>query len=368
MRNIQEAPAVNRPHQKEVLLPNKPPIYLSFGKHGPDGVKYLPRFGEKIESTLKSSKNGRVVVFFEAADFPQHMADEVWQATENEGGPVQTFLRGVFWLRNGKEPTSNQEFHQFEEDFLNDRSFISTKLALLNNLEARYPGRTKLLVEGREEKELEKETTLEKADLTDETLLSSSYQSTLSGRFDNALAYFQMAVYGLFDNAQKREVRIVDKIKDMAELEGVLAIFGRFGSTHSRVAHFLKQQGYGVESDFDGKENDGFFHFMPYSSAVRLMLFEPERELSQIEWYQSMIADVISYRLIDLVRRSKNEQSENLIIRAASKAVKMRLSTMDDIRSFEKVIRERGFLNACFYHFQNPTLNKLILSVRYPST
>lgn len=367
MQNIKEVPVINCPLSRETLLDGRVPIYLSFGKHDQDGIKYLLAFGEKIEEALKSSKRGQVVVFFEAADFPQHMADEVWLATEKGASPVQTFLRGVFWLRNGKEPTSNQEFHQFEEDFLNDRPFVRTKLALLNNLEARYPGRTKLLVEGREEKELEKEAAQE-SDLTDETLLSSSYQSTLLGRFDNALAYFQMAVRGLADNAQKREVRIVDKIKDMAELEGVLAIFGRFGSTHSRVAHFLKQQGYGVESDFDGKENDGFFHFMPYSSTVRFILFRPERKLSQLQWYQSMIADVISYRLIDLVRRSENEQSENLIIRAASKAVKMRLSTMDDIRAFEKAIRERGFLNACFYHFQNPTLNKLILSVRYPST
>lgn len=311
----------------------KIPIHLEFGSHNERSKDSLSELGGKIDSILKTSNKGKVIVFIESADLS--MPDSAFTTLGVNQGliPSDAFALSSFIAHHGKIATYD-ELHRWKLKNPIEDPFFKKELEILDDLTRRHPGRIYVLPEWNPEEELEKYDK-DESEKNDKKLLQLAYD----GKFDEAMPLLKDSLNKKTEWVKSREPRIIQSIKeDLEGEEGILAVVGHIGASHTGVFYELQKEGFSVKRRFPQKYGKKYY-YEPYAAALRQMLFFPEKKFSDDDWHKLLIL-VTTYSAIDVMIDDPRINQE---------AIKMLWDTVgrftpEEIKRFEEKAKQNGFI------------------------
>lgn len=285
----------------------KVPIHFEFGAHDPkDNIEPLKK---RLENFFGSSPYGRVIIFTEQAYFGVPESRVVSLLVQKGFLPSDAFAHLSYAGEHGRF-ASNKELARYKRRGKDKKDFTDKELELFDEFAIKYPGRIWLFPEWSPEEEI-KEYRLGKPNKAIEHK-NKSMELALEGKFDEALPYYQESVHLLVERSRKREQRLVQTIKEELEDQAdAIALAGHLGSAHTQVFHVLKNEGFTITRSFPQKDGRTYF-YNPFDIMVRTLHFFPDRQISQEEWYSSLIASSLYESSTYLVELSKKKNISEL--------------------------------------------------------
>jgi hypothetical protein len=179
--------------------------------------------------------------------------------------------------------------------------------------------------------------------------LNESLSYVRKGDFEQALIAFKAAIVDYAEYNRKRENRLAQRIAMASEDKDIAAVIGYMGSVHTRLAHILIREGYKVTREFPEMEN-GLYIWGLMDQALRYILFFPNKEPSEIEWYRFMIGAAIQavYLSFQKLNKETNKVMSDQHITQATIEKLAKFKDMGSIAQLEKDIRGMGFIKAIF--------------------
>lgn len=274
--------------------PKEVPVNLLFGAHNPEDASYVDSLKEKVESYLKTSPSGGVIVLTERSNFIFQESVMIFKWVEEGLSPSEAFAQLNFLLHNERLP-SDEELNVWRKKYLDqDDEFNRKELEALDELAANYPGRISVMPEFAFSEELE-QTANGKYSHTGEDR-QKALKLTLLGRIPEALPLFKKSIKRNVLRSEEREIRLVSLIETLlenSEQDEILAIVGYFGAFHTFINHELKRDGFNATAFYPAKR-DGVYQYSPDIALARTIRFLKERKLKQSEWVKALILQTVS--------------------------------------------------------------------------
>ncbi len=331
--------------------------YFSFAPH-PDGAgKFvLPPFKSAVESFLTANPDGNALVVIERPDWPLTFSENVHKLVNAGVKPSKAYINAVDYQKTGKFLTDAWSSLNFGLRKFNRRLSIFAipalafeELDMLDNLTLKYPHRISVLPENIPDDELPE---LEKEFKRRWDSEQKRKKSTREGKFDQGVIYFKTYINSMAEQSRTREDRIAERISH----EDVQNVFVRFGIAHTRISHILRRQGYTVKRDFINTPAYTTFiaksfqiyyaygvPFEPSEILIRRRIFFPKKEISDVEWYQGLIAQSM-YEWIEGVGEVKDKDSIKNALHRIYKIIRdNNFITVENIKSFGEAIKKNGY-------------------------
>lgn len=318
---------------KEVLQAERPPIYFCLGGHKLGSIKYLSSFADKAESFLGKSKEGKVVMFSEGADLPQDICRMVEEDVDNGVRPIVAYGAGLLAFALRRKLSGQPD------------EFSIAQISIIDELAVKYPGRIELLLEASEQEITGQNKILQQ--LKEEDIDNIVTFLGEKGEFSAALPFFKKRLQAQVEEGLTREQVIIDRLKEAAEKENVLAVVVRIGGAHSFIAHKLKKEGYDVEIEFDRESEQGIHVFNQATRLMRSLRLYPDRPISELEWLKCLAGTFLEMEICDRRQIKPGDKDYHEAVNLANRTIREKLATMEQIRNFEEEIREKGFEKAC---------------------
>lgn len=303
------------------MLEQRPQVILHLGSHRDSNVGYSRMLEAELRGQLSQSPTSKVVYFAEAGDIAEGQSERLSKLVR-KGTPPSLAMSQVF-----SGGTVEREIELFNRTGVGD--FLVANLAVANRLHSEFPRRFGLATE---------HVTRQTKPLLDEhTKLSTQIASkAFSGDFDGALADYKRAIEILGVTTKDRDKTTARKIEAIIESTGAVVV-ARFGTGHMDIFHHLRAKGVDVVRKFEESPD----HFPASLVLIRTMAKFPDRKLTELQWFQYMMADIyreIIIREIQEKRRRSIPDSE--ITKEAFAAALEEFGSMESVRKSEMRFRQ----------------------------
>lgn len=170
------------------------------------------------------------------------------------------------------------------------------------------------------------------------------------GNFDDALDLFKKRTKVMAKVCLVREANVIKRISNIEKEGNISHVFIQFGSNHSHLYGQLRQNGLEANRVFLDDSEDSTTHwFDPGGAAIRKCMYRGVESLSELEWYKSMIGDIV----YDIGQRINIEMGDVMSEQAIAKMsikVARNFKSVDDVELFRQCVVSEG-LYAAFERF-----------------
>lgn len=308
------------------------PAFFDLGSHDRKAIQELPDVLSKTSKILNNTRGSLVYVAEDGSGLPI-VSDIIYKLTAQQYPPSLSFAMATYFLQHHELPELDTVFADFYEEKLESLDeFYRLELLTLDKLEEMYPGRVRLLMEKVTSEQFENPH--HPFILKRQAIVNAAVYG-----FEYALPFYKSAVYALSDSYTQRESTLTGQINEASKDEDVSAFFIRIGTTHSPMRYGLHKE-YSIQSHVHSEPNS-IYNFQAFTVMARALRINPERQLSELEWYQGFIASIAEMS-IRFKNGEDNEENPDSTIMAARNFTMQKIKSLDDVKWVESLLQSDG--------------------------